>query len=272
MRPEESLGSFRHWILGNDYPCGTGGAADISVGHRSRVDDATRGSSMLEEARWDGSMLNLGGVAFDTGPHEHADWKHEHGRFLLRKPRALIELYAKFWSGRTTPRNVVEIGIWEGGSAAFWFEAFAPEKHIAVDFTQRTDSDHFISYVERRGAADRLKTYWGVDQGDRDALREIVEREFDGPIDLVIDDASHLYEPTRASFEVLFPHLRPGGLYLIEDWQWSYTDHEAPASWASQEPVSRLVLEMLETVGRAPRPVESLTLLHNFAAIEKADE
>ena len=38
------------------------------------------------------------------------------------------------------------------------------------------------------------------------------------PLDLVIDDASHLYGPTMASFEVLFPRLRPGGLYVIEDW------------------------------------------------------
>ena len=36
--------------------------------------------------------------------------------------------------------------------------------------------------------------------------------------DLIVDDASHLYRPTLASFEVLYPRLRPGGTYVIEDW------------------------------------------------------
>jgi hypothetical protein len=39
-------------------------------------------------------------------------------------------------------------------------------------------------------------------------------------VDLVIDDASHLYPFTKGSFETLFPRLRPGGLYIIEDWSW----------------------------------------------------
>ena len=40
------------------------------------------------------------------------------------------------------------------------------------------------------------------------------------PPDLIIDDASHLYSETKTSFETLFPQLRPGGLYIIEDWSW----------------------------------------------------
>jgi predicted methyltransferase len=35
-------------------------------------------------------------------------------------------------------------------------------------------------------------------------------------LDLVVDDTSHL-GPTRASFNTLFPRLRPGGVYVIED-------------------------------------------------------
>jgi predicted O-methyltransferase YrrM len=226
--------------------------------------------AVLDRARWDGSTLELNGVEFEARMHEYAEWDRDHDRFLLLKPRPLIELYEQFWRGRPTPRRVMELGAWEGGSAAFWFEAFEPDKHVAVDLITRTDSERFKSYVASRGVADRLKTYWGVDQADRRRLREIVDSEFDGPIDLVIDDASHLYEPTKVSFEELFPRLRPGGLYVIEDWQWSYTDFEPPASWANKPPVSRLVLELLETVGRAPRPVASMTVLHNFAAVERA--
>jgi hypothetical protein len=222
----------------------------------------------LDDACWDGATLELGGIEFETGGRDWSDWEHDQGRFLLLKEPQLLKAYAQFWSDRTMPRNVVELGVWEGGSPAFWFEVFAPEKHVAIDRIDREDSEHFSSYVRRRGAADRLKTYWGVDQGDRTALREIVTREFDGPIDLVIDDASHIYGPTRASFEILFPQLRPGGLYIIEDWQWSLVD-EPPASLANEEPASRLVHEALDSVGRGGESVQSVTVLHGFAVIEK---
>ena len=50
-------------------------------------------------------------------------------------------------------------------------------------------------------------------------LAEIVDEAFgDEPLDLVVDDCSHRYKPSRASFNELFPRLRPGGVYVIEDW------------------------------------------------------
>ena len=66
------------------------------------------------------------------------------------------------------------------------------------------------------------RTHWRTDQRDRDKLEAIVAAEFDGPLDLVLDDASHLFVPTRTSFELLFPRLAPGGLYVIEDWAWEH--------------------------------------------------
>jgi hypothetical protein len=131
--------------------------------------------------------------------------------------------------------------------------------------------------VRSRSAADRLKTYWGIDQADRQALCEIVGREFDGALDLVIDDASHAYEPTRASFETLFPYLRPGGFYIIEDWAWSYRE-EPPSGLKDAEPLLRLVQEAVDALGRSTvpgsahrgdQPVASITVLPGFAVIEK---
>jgi hypothetical protein len=39
-----------------------------------------------------------------------------------------------------------------------------------------------------------------------------------GPFGLIVDDASHEGEPTRASFDLLWPLVRPGGYYVVEDW------------------------------------------------------
>ncbi len=166
--------------------------------------------SVLDEACWKGPTLTLGGVEFETGLREWSGWNHDQGRFFLLKPSDLLKAYARFWRGRTMRPQRGRAGHMGGGSTAFWFEAFAPRKHVAIDQIVREDSDHFSSYVKDRGAADRLKTYWGVDQGDRRALGEIVTREFDRAIDLVIDDASHVYEPTLASFETLFRTSQAG--------------------------------------------------------------
>ena len=61
--------------------------------------------------------------------------------------------------------------------------------------------------------------------------------EFDDEqLDLVVDDASHYLDPTRASFDVLFPRLRPGGLYVIEDWT---IPHEMEKFYSEVDPTSR---------------------------------
>ncbi len=38
--------------------------------------------------------------------------------------------------------------------------------------------------------------------------------------DIIIDDASHASYHQQLAFRVLFPHLAPGGLYIIEDLHW----------------------------------------------------
>jgi hypothetical protein len=72
-------------------------------------------------------------------------------------------------------------------------------------------------YIADRGLGDVVQPHYAVDQGDTDTIRALAT-DLGGPLDLVADDASHVLDPTRASVEALFPLLRPGGLYVIEDW------------------------------------------------------
>ena len=58
-----------------------------------------------------------------------------------------------------------------------------------------------------------------TDLADRPKMKSILDEEFpDRNIDLVIDDASHVYQETRSSFNSIFPYLKPGGIYIVEDW------------------------------------------------------
>ena len=64
-----------------------------------------------------------------------------------------------------------------------------------------------------------MRPRYGVDQADRAHLHRIVADDIGGePIDVVFDDCSHNLDLTRASFDALFPFVRPGGVYVIEDW------------------------------------------------------
>ena len=60
----------------------------------------------------------------------------------------------------------------------------------------------------------RISTEQG-DQADVAFLADVARRH--GPFDVVIDDGSHLGPDVKASFEALFEHLVPGGIYVIED-------------------------------------------------------
>ena len=90
-----------------------------------------------------------------------------------------------------------------------------------------------------------------------------MDQEFgDEPLDLVIDDASHLYEPTRQSFQVLFPRLRHRGLYVIEDWTLDYSQADHP-------PLATLVHELLAETATSSRAVREMTVDRGFVAIER---
>jgi SAM-dependent methyltransferase len=63
--------------------------------------------------------------------------------------------------------------------------------------------------------ADRYKIFRG-DAGSRTDLASLVEKT-GGEFDVILDDASHESNHQQVALGALFPHLRPGGLFIIED-------------------------------------------------------
>lgn len=63
---------------------------------------------------------------------------------------------------------------------------------------------------------DRIATYC-VDQGSKESLRAFLKQHPDPMFDVIIDDGSHRADHQQVSLEALFPQLKPGGLYFIED-------------------------------------------------------
>ena len=193
--------------------------------------------------------------------------------FLVAKPRPLVELYARLIED-LRPEYVFELGFYRGGSTAFIAELAHPRRLVAIDRRPSLSQADVEAYASR-GLDDVVRIYGGVDQADRDMLVEIVERELDGnALDLVVDDCSHQYEATRASFNELFPRLRPGGLFVIEDWPWAHAHlgvEPLEGLFPDQVPLTRLVFELVLALPSVPGLIADLTIDPGAVVVRRGD-
>jgi hypothetical protein len=113
---------------------------------------------------------------------------------------------------REVPLRLLEIGLYNGGSLRMWREYLPNATLHGIDVDPRT-----LAYeLEIPGTRVRL-----VDQADARALRAFID-ELGGGYDVILDDGGHTMEQQIVSFEVLFPHVVSGGIYVIEDLGTSY--------------------------------------------------
>ncbi len=122
-------------------------------------------------------------------------------------------------SRRRRVRSVLEIGIGGitsrsgfatpagGQSLKMWRSYFPRARIVGIDIEAKAVRGRRIA-VERGS------------QDDRDFLLAVARRH--GPFDIIVDDGSHVAADVLASFEVLFDHLVPGGVYVIEDLEHAY--------------------------------------------------
>jgi cephalosporin hydroxylase len=186
---------------------------------------------------------------------------------VIFKTRDQIEGYEALIDA-LRPRSVVELGIFKGGSVALIAQLARPDKLVAIDVeAECRPLDRFIDAHSLRGV---VVPYCGVDQADGAALHRIMQAEFAGsPIDLVIDDASHLLAETRASFNRLFPSVRPGGVYVIEDWGWANTQWPVSSKGRGQTPLSVFGCELLLACARRPGLVAAVTADQHILSVHR---
>jgi hypothetical protein len=186
-------------------------------------------------------------------------------RFCIIKPRWQVERYARVLEA-LAPKKIVEIGIFDGGSTAFLAQYVRPQKLVALELAEQPCAA-LEQFIESRGLRDVVSTHYGVDQSSTQRLTEIIDEEFgDEQLDLVIDDASHLFEPTRRSFRCLFPRVAPGGAYVIEDW--SADLNVLAAAHPTTTPLPALVLELVLMCGQAG-VIDEIVVAKGFALIRR---
>lgn len=107
---------------------------------------------------------------------------------------------------------LLELGVQRGGSMYLWRDLFPRGQIAGLD----------LNPIPIQDDSGRIHVYQGFQQ-DPVVLDRIGKEVAPQGFDVIIDDASHIGEYTRDSFWHLFRHhLKPGGIYVIDDWGCAY--------------------------------------------------
>jgi len=190
--------------------------------------------------------FSLGGENFVVDMSEKDRRPSDAEAFTIVKNEPYLRFY-ELLASSFSPRSILELGIFQGGSYVFLDKLFKPRRMSGVDISPKPVAS-LLRYVA--DMKDRF-VHFAASQCDREILERIVRDELADDLDFVVDDASHTYEQTKASFEFLFPLLRPSGIYIIEDWGWAhalgYQPSDAPR--ANCIALSNLLFEQIMLMG-----------------------
>ena len=124
-----------------------------------------------------------------------------------------LQFYETFFAGmRPKAIRLLEIGILNGASLKVWEEYFPNATIIGADINTDT----------RRFETARTKVEI-IDQSNAQDMIDLAVRH--GPFDIIIEDGSHLWEHQITSLKLLFPFVRVGGFYVVEDLHSNYGDN-----------------------------------------------
>ncbi len=133
--------------------------------------------------------------------------KYGTGKITKHKYEEIYPMYIeKYYK---TKGGMLEIGLAEGASLNMWMELF-PNMHI-----YGLDKD-----LIDKETCDR-HTIIQADQGSEESLVNALS-QINHPLYFINDDGSHIPEHQALTFNLLFPKLEIGGVYIIEDIETSY--------------------------------------------------
>jgi demethylmacrocin O-methyltransferase len=172
--------------------------------------------------------------------------------------------YTRHLGGRRRAVScVLEIGIGGhedpdagGGSLRMWRSYFPNATVYGIDI-----------YEKRVGGDSRIVVLQ-ADQSDRESLERAVAGCL--PFDLVVDDGSHVGSHIIISFEVLFPRVAPGGLYVIEDVATAYLPEFGGGPPGAPDTAAALTKSLVDDLNVGPRPIAAVHAYPGLVVVEKA--
>ncbi len=144
--------------------------------------------------------------------------------------------HEKFKHLRDKKINLLEIGIYKGGSLKMWLEYF-PKAHIyAID--NKRQCAHLGKFRNGR------TTVFKADQSNRSELKNVLN-SISIDFDIIIDDGMHYMKHQQVSLGMLFPRLKDSGFYVVEDLATMYNLTRG-AFWGQKDDFSDVTSKILE--------------------------
>lgn len=113
--------------------------------------------------------------------------------------------YDKLFSQyRNDKFNLLEIGVFNGQSMRMWERYFPNAEIFGIDI-----DDACLDM-----GSDRSHIYI-MNQSNKEELGALCD--YAGEFFIACDDGSHAYKDMIASFDVVYPYVKKGGFYIIED-------------------------------------------------------
>ena len=112
---------------------------------------------------------------------------------------------------RRQPISLLEIGVEDGHSMATWAEYFTHPKTRIVGLAYKNNLKETLNDM-------RVQIAYGS-QDSPTVQRELARK---GNYTIILDDGSHVPSHQWNTFNALWPFVKPGGLYIIEDVETNY--------------------------------------------------
>ena len=113
---------------------------------------------------------------------------------------------------RETFTNIFEIGVQYGPSIRMWSDYFPNAKIYGADINLLVEKEN-----------DRMFLFDKIDQSNREDLAKVLNQS-SYEFDLIIDDGGHTMKQQQVSLGYLFPFVKPGGFYILEDIHTSFQE------------------------------------------------
>jgi len=135
-----------------------------------------------------------------------------------------------------------------GASVALWKTLFPNAELWEAEYDVMC-----VHHSQANGLLDGIHVVTG-DQGNQATVQSWVAQS-GGRFDAVIDDGGHRNKQIRTSFETLWPHVNPGGLYFLEDLQVGRIDGYADGGVVISDLVQAWVEQLLTHHARSDLPL-----------------
>ena len=177
----------------------------------------------------------------------------------------IYERYLERFVGKDC--TYLEIGVQRGGSLGIIQEFLGQQARVVG-----MDIDPECANLKDEGR----EVYIGS-QSDVEFLSQVINKT--GPYDIIVDDGGHTADQQLTSFFTLFPHLKYGGVYVVEDvhttfWQ-GYQDsrfginfYDFAKSLVEKLSLWNLDQRHFERYSTPPEEREGAVIINNFAVNE----